>query len=434
MRVRVQAYVGATAIASAAMIVALMQMAGAVNPATTRASVAFAVLGLVCQAAMFQMHRTAAGSTIAFIPFLTAAAVAPNWRTPLFIALAVAVVELLRRPQFIKGLFNVAQYALASSVAIAVYVALDGQSLHLDERFRLLPYGALFAVFLLTNTVTVSGVVAVDLGQGLFETWLRQNAGKFRFDIIASPLAYIFALAYNRFAFAGIIFLGLLLLGVRQLYRTNWTLEQTNRELLEVMVAAIELRDPYTSGHSQRVAEYSVTIARAIGLTRKQIDRVSIAALLHDVGKIDERFASILQKPGRLTDEERAIIELHPVISEELVSRVSGLADILPSVRHHHERWDGKGYPDQLSGEAIPLFARIITFADTIDAMTTDRPYRPALGPAEVRAELLRNRGKQFDPALCDRLLASPLFQDLFARLGAPRAKSNEAAGASVAA
>jgi HD-GYP domain-containing protein (c-di-GMP phosphodiesterase class II) len=200
------------------------------------------------------------------------------------------------------------------------------------------------------------------------------------------------------------------------------------------MVAAIELRDPYTSGHSQRVAEYSATIARAIGLTRKQIDRVSVAALLHDVGKIDERFAAILQKPGRLTDEERAIIELHPVISEELVSRVSGLADILPSVRHHHERWDGKGYPDQLSGEAIPLFARIITFADTIDAMTTDRPYRPALGPAEVRAELLRNRGKQFDPALCDRLLASPLFQDLFARLGAPRAKPNEAAGGSVAA
>jgi HD-GYP domain-containing protein (c-di-GMP phosphodiesterase class II) len=138
--------------------------------------------------------------------------------------------------------------------------------------------------------------------------------------------------------------------------------------------------------------------------------------LLHDVGKIDQRFAAILQKPGRLTEEERAVIELHPVISAELVSRVSGLSDLVPSVRHHHERWDGQGYPARIAGETIPLFARIITFADTIDAMTTDRPYRKALGSAEVRAELLRNRGKQFDPAICDRLLASPTFQELFGR------------------
>jgi HD-GYP domain-containing protein (c-di-GMP phosphodiesterase class II) len=225
---------------------------------------------------------------------------------------------------------------------------------------------------------------------------------------------YIFALVYNRFALAGIVLLALLLLGARQLYSTNWRLEQTNRELLEVMVGAIELRDPYTSGHSQRVAEYSTVIGHAIGLSRRDIERVGIAALLHDVGKIDQRFAAILQKPGRLTDEERSVIELHPVISAELASRVSSLTDLIPSIRAHHERWDGRGYPDGLTGDSIPLFARIITFADTIDAMTTDRPYRPAMGPAEVRAELLRNRGKQFDPAICDRLLASPVFNSLF--------------------
>jgi HD-GYP domain-containing protein (c-di-GMP phosphodiesterase class II) len=235
-----------------------------------------------------------------------------------------------------------------------------------------------------------------------------------RYDLLATPLVYTFALVYNRFAVAGIIFLAVLLLGGRQLYWANRQLDQTNRDLLEVMVAAIELRDPYTSGHSQRVAEYSTVIARAIGLSRREIDRVRVAALLHDVGKIDQRFAAILQKPGRLTEEERAVIEIHPVISADLVSRVAGFADIVPSVRHHHERWDGAGYPDAIAGEKIPLFARIITFADTIDAMTTDRPYRPALGPSDVRAELLRNRGRQFDPGLCDRLLASRHFVALF--------------------
>lgn len=231
--------------------------------------------------------------------------------------------------------------------------------------------------------------------------------------MLAIPVAYCFAVVYLKLSVPGVILLGVLLFGARQLYSTNVRLEKANQELLEVMVAAIELRDPYTSGHSHRVAAFSVTIGRAIGLPMRQIERLRVAALLHDVGKIDQRFAAILQKPGRLTDDERGIIELHPVISAELISRVSGLADIVPSVRHHHERWDGNGYPDRKAGDAIPQFARIITFADTVDAMTTDRPYRRALGLAEVRAELLRNRGRQFDPEICDRLLASPVFQEL---------------------
>jgi putative nucleotidyltransferase with HDIG domain len=176
------------------------------------------------------------------------------------------------------------------------------------------------------------------------------------------------------------------------------------------------MRDPYTSGHSQRVAEYSRIIARAIGLSAREVERVGVAALLHDVGKIDQRFADILQKPGRLTEEERLVIEEHPVRSAELVAMVSGLQDLVKPVRHHHERWDGGGYPDGIAGEDIPLTARIIVFADTIDAMTSDRPYRPALGPADVRRELVKHRGKQFDPYICDRLLASDLYAQIFRR------------------
>jgi HD-GYP domain-containing protein (c-di-GMP phosphodiesterase class II) len=206
------------------------------------------------------------------------------------------------------------------------------------------------------------------------------------------------------------------LLGARQLYKTNWQLEKTNQELLELMVAAIEARDPYTSGHSRRVADMARVIARVLSLREREIERVVVAALLHDVGKIHEIFGPILSKPGRLTAEESAIMRTHPLKSEELASNVSSLKDVLPMIRHHHENWDGSGYPDGLFGEAIPLGSRIIMFADTIDAMTTDRPYRAALDQRAVRNELEKFRGKQFDPKILDALIASPRFSLLFRR------------------
>src|SRR4029079_14338342 len=203
-------------------------------------------------------------------------------------------------------------------------------------------------------------------------------------------------------------------LGARELYKANWQLQQTNQELLQLMVAAIEARDPYTSGHSRRVSRNSRLIAQAIGLPEKQVARVAVAALLHDVGKIHEAFAPILSKPGRLTAEENAIMQTHPIKSEELVRMVSQLQDVVAPIRHHHENWDGTGYPDGLVGESIPVASRIIMFADTIDAMTTDRPYRAALTEAQVRSEFVKLRGRQFDPHICDKLLTSSIYPRLF--------------------
>jgi putative nucleotidyltransferase with HDIG domain len=181
------------------------------------------------------------------------------------------------------------------------------------------------------------------------------------------------------------------------------------------MVAAIEARDPYTSGHSRRVADKARVIARAVGLREKDIERIVAAALLHDVGKIHEVFGPILSKPGRLTPEEQVIMRTHPIKSAELAGKVTELRDVVPLIRHHHENWDGSGYPDGLKADGIPLGSRIIMFADTIDAMTTDRPYRAALDATSVRKELLRFRGTQFDPMICDALLRSPEYSKLFA-------------------
>jgi HD-GYP domain-containing protein (c-di-GMP phosphodiesterase class II) len=162
------------------------------------------------------------------------------------------------------------------------------------------------------------------------------------------------------------------------------------------------------------VADAAVIIARGVGLSAAQVERVRIAALLHDIGKIDEIYAPILRKEGKLTAEEWAIMKTHPVKSAELVATLSDLRDVVGPVRHHHEHWDGRGYPDGLRGEQIPLAARIITFADTMDALTTDRPYRRALGEPEVRSEFAKNCGTQFDPTICGHILSPSVWAQLF--------------------
>jgi HD-GYP domain-containing protein (c-di-GMP phosphodiesterase class II) len=155
-------------------------------------------------------------------------------------------------------------------------------------------------------------------------------------------------------------------------------------------------------------------IAEELRLSDRDVDRVAVAALLHDVGKIYEVFAPILQKPGRLTEEEWEVMKTHPVLGADLVATVAHLRHAVPSIRGHHENWDGTGYPDGLAGERIPLGARIISVADTIDALLTDRPYRKRLTSQDVRAELVRCRGTQFDPRVCDVVLSAPLWVRLF--------------------
>src|ERR671932_2056947 len=167
---------------------------------------------------------------------------------------------------------------------------------------------------------------------------------------------------------------------------------------MELMVKAIEARDPYTSGHSRRVAHYSRIIGRAIGLSSSQIERVRTAALLHDVGKMDEVFARILRKPGKLTADEWAIMQTHPIKSAELVGTVSHLAELVSAVRHHHENWDGTGYPDGISGEAIPIGARILSVVDCFDALTSDRPYRRRMSDEAALQILRERRGTMYDP------------------------------------
>jgi HD-GYP domain-containing protein (c-di-GMP phosphodiesterase class II) len=175
---------------------------------------------------------------------------------------------------------------------------------------------------------------------------------------------------------------------------------------LEALTSAIDAKDQYTLGHSERVAHLTWMLARAVGLDEHEASRMRVAGLVHDVGKIGVP-EHVLTKPGRLNEDEFAWIRRHPEIGYKILKDIPQLSDILPGVLHHHERWDGQGYPGGLAGEEIPLVARIIALADAFDAMSSTRTYRAAMSRTEVITEVLRQTGKQFDPALV------PLFVKL---------------------
>ncbi|MBS0192251.1 MAG: HD-GYP domain-containing protein [Phycisphaerales bacterium] len=179
---------------------------------------------------------------------------------------------------------------------------------------------------------------------------------------------------------------------------------------IEALTAAIDAKDPYTCGHSERVALLARQIALAMGLDEAEADRIRTAGIVHDVGKIGVP-ESVLCKPGKLTDQEFAAIKLHPEIGHRILRGVVLLEHTLPGVLHHHERFDGKGYPHRLSGEAIPLQARIIGIADTFDAMSSSRSYRPALPREKVMAEIVRCSGSQFDPKVVQAFLKVDLAE-----------------------
>jgi putative nucleotidyltransferase with HDIG domain len=191
----------------------------------------------------------------------------------------------------------------------------------------------------------------------------------------------------------------------RELTDSTRRLEQSLLETIETLNAAVEARDPYTAGHSQRVRRVALAIGRDMRLNPKQLGALGAAALFHDVGKIGMP-DSILTKPQALSRGEAAVMREHVTRGAEIVSRCSSLQDSVPAIRHHHERWDGLGYPDGLSGEEIPIEAAIIALADAWDAMTTDRPYAAALPTSDAMLQIRAGREKQFNPSVVDTFLA----------------------------
>ncbi len=196
---------------------------------------------------------------------------------------------------------------------------------------------------------------------------------------------------------------GVLATRVRGITRTE---RKRFKATVEALCAALSARDGYTGEHSAETLELVSAVTSQLDLPVAEVDTIADVALLHDIGKIGIP-NEVLHEPGKLNDEQWEIMKQHPVIGERIVSRIPGLEDVAKAIRHEHERWDGRGYPDGLKGEHIPLASRIVLVCDAFHAMTSDRPYRAAMPVEEARAELVRNAGTQFDPVIVGALLSS---------------------------
>jgi putative nucleotidyltransferase with HDIG domain len=191
----------------------------------------------------------------------------------------------------------------------------------------------------------------------------------------------------------------------RELMESYRRLEESSLEAIQSLNAAVDAKDPYTAGHSARVQQIALAVAVELGVPAQRLDAVRFGGLFHDIGKIAVP-DSVLSKPGPLDADEFAIVKRHPADGAEILAHFGRLHEAVPLIRHHHERWDGTGYPDRLAGGDIPQEACVVGLADAWDAMTTDRPYRPALSVEQAAAEVRKCRGTQFAPAVVDAFFA----------------------------
>jgi putative nucleotidyltransferase with HDIG domain len=274
----------------------------------------------------------------------------------------------------------------------------------------------LAAVFFITNILLTSFALAVIRRTPLPEVVVQvigPRGSNLWYDLLAIPIAMVGVILYQDLGITGLLIILLPLLLVRYSYLSKLQLEEANRDLLKVLVKAIETRDPYTSGHSLRVATLSRLIAKDLDLPARQVEQIETAALLHDIGKIDSVYSAVIRKPYDLNAEERSLIRTHATKGADLLQSLSSVSsDVIRAVRHHHERVDGTGYPAGLVGEEIPIAARIIMLSDSIDAMLSDRPYRKALGIEQVYSELARCASTQFDPHIVRVILSRDTLQE----------------------
>ena len=380
------------------------------------------ILGLVSESLSLSVKVAGnrGSSSITFLPLLACVLLFGPVPALIFHAATGTFGELIiRKSEPIKATFNISQYLLSTAVAGLVFTALGGVPQAVAgapleiQGIALVAFGL---VFLTVNQSAVAIAIAVSEHRPLSKVWglvVGRSGTNVFYDLLVSPISIVMAILYMEYNFAGFLIILLPLLLVRIAYHRAFQLQEVSANLLKALVKAIDVRDPYTSGHSQRVSMLSRRIAEAMGLSSVHAQNVETAALLHDIGKIDEIYMDILRKKGPLSKLEHRMIQSHVTIGVELLQSLSSFPEaVLGAVRHHHERVDGGGYPDGLVENEIPMGARIIKVADAVDAMLSDRPYRKALPLAVVREALLDFCGSQFDPAVVNATLSSTILSD----------------------
>ncbi|MEO5877241.1 MAG: HD-GYP domain-containing protein [Streptosporangiaceae bacterium] len=355
--------------------------------------VVLAALFLICDSAPALLSIERARVSMAFSASLASVVLLGPAGAALVGACALGTWQLVPP---VKRLYNGAQFVLCGWVAGTIFAVLTPDQVPVEEQIA--PFAFALVAYVVTNLLLVTGILLLSR-----QATVRELLGEMQ--QLAPGL-----LGYGSF--------GLLIAGTWQavgpvapvlvllpLFIARWAFAQTaaqqraHEATLATLCQAVETKDYYTRGHSERVSRGSVMIATEIGMRPDRIEAIRFAGMLHDVGKLGVP-TKVLQKEGTLSEEEFAAIQLHPMRGLEIIREIGFLDEALAGIMHHHEKLNGRGYPMGLAGEEIPEFARVISVADAFDAMTSTRSYRPAGTRAEGIAELRRCSGTDFDPAV----------------------------------
>jgi len=341
----------------------------------------------------------------AFVVAIAAVTLFPPWLAPALVFIFNFNKDF-GKPDYpwYKDLFNRTQLALATGLAAWVWWAAQTQ-LNLDPHLREIT-GILLAsiAYFLANVSAVTFVIHLASGARLRKVWFENYSWLWKSYLVQAPVALLLAKAYQTPLIGGwggftVLFMMLLLYFSRFYWDEKVKVEESFDDTIEVLVSTLDAKDPYTRLHSERVAAIVKSIAERMGFDEHDVKRITYAARIHDIGKVAIP-DSILLKPSKLTEEEFELIKTHPQKGLEVLSPMKHRLskEVQGVILHHHERWDGSGYPAQLKGEAIPLWARIVALADAYEAMTAGRAYSPAKTPQEALNEIIMQAGRQFDP------------------------------------
>lgn len=311
--------------------------------------------------------------------------------------------HILNTPVY-KTIYNYCVVILPTLYGGIIYIKLGGafstdrfwSNIHLIFSFSI--------IYFIINTLITSLLFSLLHNKSVFYFFISNGKLGLLSSIAMAPFGILLAFLFENYKIAGVLTILCPIILARYTFSLYIQTKTQYVQTVDILMRAMEARDKYTEGHSQRVAEIATTIAKELGYSDFQIEKLHIASLLHDVGKIgiDD---SILNKPGKLTKEEYETIKSHPEIGYNILKEIKNLEPILFIVRNHHERFDGKGYPDGKTSEELGLDVFIVQLADTIDSMSTDRPYRKSLTDVEIIREIKKFSGTQFHPKVVEAYL-----------------------------
>ena len=324
----------------------------------------------------------------------------------LITALGALIGEIIeRKVSWYKIIFNTSQYALTAGIAGIAYQQAGGVVGAQNIFQFILPAAICALTYCIVNITLFVMVVSFAQNVRIATIWRTSIKEMIPSYIAEAPMGFLMAIVYTEVGIVGILLFFLPLLLARRSFELYTKMRKVYLDTIRALAAAIDAKDPYTKGHSERVAETSIALAQELNLSDKDIENIEYTALLHDIGKIGIT-DNILGKKSSLTDKEFDKIKEHTVMGAKIIEPVDFLKNSYKAIYHHHEKYNGKGYPDGLKEKDIPLLARIIAVADAYDAMGSDRPYRKKLNKDKILNELKDQAGKQFDPEIVKALLS----------------------------